>query len=119
MSPHGPRMVGRSSISGLPEPREKLVEGLRALRGLGPYLWPRDSLELRVRVVLALALLIAGKLVNITIPLLYKHAVDALSAGQAIVAVPVAIILGYGLARILSQAFNELRNGVFAKVAQR
>jgi len=74
-------MVGQSSMTGLPEPEERLGEGLRALKGLGPYLWPRDSIELRVRVVLALALLIAGKLVNITIPLLYKHAVDALSAG--------------------------------------
>ncbi|TMJ63122.1 MAG: ABC transporter ATP-binding protein/permease [Alphaproteobacteria bacterium] len=115
-------MVGRSSISGLPEPREKLVEGLRALRGLGPYLWPRDSIELRVRVVLALALLIAGKLVNITVPLFYKEAVDALSGtgtAAAAIAVPVGVILAYGLARVLSQGFNELRNGVFAKVAQR
>src|SRR5258707_1881972 len=123
MSPHGPRMVGRSSISGLPEPKEKLAEGLRALRGLGPYLWPRDSIELRARVVLALALLIAGKLVNITVPLLYKQAVDALSgtgsASAGIIAVPVGVILAYGLARVLSQGFNELRNAVFAKVGQR
>ena len=122
MSPHGPRMVGRSAISGLPEPQEKLAEGLRALKGLGPYLWPRDSIELRVRVVLAMALLIAGKLVNITVPLFYKQAVDALSgAGTAgaVIAVPVGLILAYGLARVTSQGFNELRNGVFAKVAQR
>jgi len=115
-------MVGRSAISGLPEPQEKLAEGLRALKGLGPYLWPRDSIELRVRVVLAMALLIAGKLVNITVPLFYKQAVDALSgAGTAgaVIAVPVGLILAYGLARVTSQGFNELRNGVFAKVAQR
>src|ERR1700746_2764953 len=112
MSPHSPRMVGRSSIGGLPEPEERLGEGLRALKGLGPYLWPRDSVELRVRVVLALAFLISGKLVNITIPFLYKHAVDVLSGGSpAIIAVPVATILGYGLARVMSQGFNELRNG--------
>ena len=121
MSPHGPRMVGRSSISGLPEPKEKLAEGLRALKGLGPYLWPRDSIELRARVVLALVLLIAGKLVNITVPLLYKEAVDALSGPAAAnaIAVPVGVILAYGLARVMSQGFNELRNGVFAKVGQR
>src|SRR6266513_2412614 len=122
MSPHGPRMVGRSAFSGLPEPQEKLAEGLRTLKGLGPYLWPRDSIELRVRVVLAVALLIAGKLVNITVPLFYKQAVDALSgAGTAgaVIAVPVGLILAYGLARVTSQGFNELRNGVFAKVAQR
>src|ERR1044071_4268676 len=122
MSPHGPRMVGRSSFSGLPEPQEKLAEGLRALKGLGPYLWPRDSVELRVRVVVALALLIAGKLVNITVPLLYKQAVDALSgagAAGAVIAVPVGVILAYGLARVMAQGFNQLRDGVFAKVAQR
>src|SRR4051794_28938293 len=125
MSPRGGRMVGRSSVSGLPEPDERLGEGLRALRGLAPYLWPRDSLELRLRVVLALVLLVAGKLVNITIPLFYKHAVDALSVNTGaapnpgLVAVPVALILSYGAARVLSQGFNELRNGVFAKVAQR
>ena len=123
MSPHGPRMVGRSSIAGLPEPNERLVEGLRALKGLGPYLWPRDSVELRARVVLALALLAAGKLVNITVPLFYKAAVDALSgpgaAAAGMIAVPVGVILAYGLARVLSQGFNELRNAVFAKVGQR
>ena len=120
MSPHGPRMVGRSAVAGLPEPEERLREGLRALKGLGPYLWPRDSLELRVRVVLAVVLLIAGKLVTITIPLFYKHAVDALSRpSSALIAVPVAMILAYGAARVLSQGFNQLRDGVFAKVEQR
>src|SRR5882762_5582980 len=123
MSPHGPRMVGRSSVSGLPEPKERLVEGLRALKGLGPYLWPRDSVELRARVVLALALLVAGKLINIAVPLFYKAAVDALSgpgaAAAGLIAVPIGVILAYGLARVLSQGFNELRNAVFAKVGQR
>jgi hypothetical protein len=123
MSPHGPRMVGRSSISGLPEPDERLRQGLRALKGLRPYLWPRDAFELRVRVVLALLLLIAGKLVNITIPFIYKQAIDALSGPAAAhagaIAVPIAAILAYGAARVMSQGFNELRNAVFAKVGQR
>ncbi len=120
MNPHGPRMVGASSTPGLPEPDERLGQGLRALKGLGPYLWPRDSLELRARVVLALALLIAGKLVNIAIPFFYKDAVDALSVkSPGAIAVPIAVILAYGAARVLSQGFNELRNAVFAKVGQR
>jgi ATP-binding cassette, subfamily B, heavy metal transporter len=123
MSPHGPRMAGRSSIAGLPEPEERLKEGLRALKGLGPYLWPRDSLELRVRVVAAVLLLIAGKLSTITLPLFYKRAVDTLALSTApqprLIAVPVAAILAYGAARVLSQGFNELRNAVFAKVEQR
>jgi len=113
-------MVGGGSSAGLPEPDERLGQGLRALKGLGPYLWPRDSLELRIRVVVALALLIAGKLISIAIPFLYKDAVDALSVkSPGVIAVPVLAILAYGAARVLSQSFNELRNAVFAKVGQR
>jgi len=69
--------------------------------------------------VLALAFLLAGKLVNICVPLLYKQAVDALSPANLAIAVPVGLILAYGLARVMSQGFNELRNAVFAKVSQR
>ena len=120
MSPHSPRLVGRSSIAGLPEPEERLAQGLRALKRLAPYLWPRNALGLRVRVVLALLLLIAGKLVNIVVPLLYKHAVDALTVPKpGLIAVPVAVILAYGAARVMSQGFNQLRDAVFAKVSQR
>src|SRR4029077_10365114 len=71
---------------------------------------------------LALTLLIAGKLINITVPLLYKEAVDALSGTGAtggLFAVPVGVVLAYGLARVMAQGFNQLRDGVFAKVAQR
>ncbi len=122
MSPHGPRMVGRSSVTGLAEPEERLAAGLRALKGLRPYLWPRDSFELRLRVVLAMLLLVAGKLVTITIPFFYKAAIDALArpaAASAIIAVPVGVILAYGAARVMSQGFNQLRDAVFAKVEQR
>src|SRR5215831_19885759 len=97
----------------------RLTDELRALKSLAPYLWPRDSFELRARVVLALAFLLAGKLVNIYVPLLYKHAVDALAPSDTTVVVPAALIIAYGFARVLSQGFNELRNAVFAKVGQR
>src|SRR6516162_8222956 len=116
---------GRPITIGAAARKGRLKDELRALRSLAPYLWPRDSFELRARVILALALLLAGKLVNIYVPLLYKHAVDALapasgtSLGAAAVAVPTALIIAYGLARVMSQGFNELRNAVFAKVSQR
>jgi ABC-type transport system involved in Fe-S cluster assembly fused permease/ATPase subunit len=119
MSPHG-----RPVSVGPPRAKGRLKDELRALRSLAPYLWPRDSFELRARVVLAVAFLLAGKLVNIYVPLLYKQAVDALapapgSSAAGIVAVPIALIVAYGLARVMSQGFNELRNAVFAKVSQR
>jgi len=77
-------------------------------------------MDLRLRVVIAIALLIGAKGVNVTVPLFYKEAVDLLSADQAtLVSVPLALLVGYGLARILALAFGELRDAVFAKVAQR
>jgi len=114
MSPHG-----RPISIGPARPKGRLKDELQALKSLAPYLWPRDSFELRARVVLAVAFLLAGKLVNIYVPLLYKHAVDALSPSNAVVTVPIALIVTYGAARVMSQGFNELRNAVFAKVSQR
>ena len=115
MSPRG-RSV---PLLGPPRRKGRLKHELRALRSLAPYLWPRDSLELRARVLLALAFLVAGKLINISVPLFYKNAVDALSPANLAIAVPVGLIVAYGVARVMSQAFNELRNAVFAKVSQR
>lgn len=92
----------------------------RAFRSLAPHLWPRGSLELRGRVLLAIALMVGAKLVNVYVPILYKQAVDILNgeAGAA-VALPLGLLVAYGLARLFSVAFGELRDAVFAKVAQR
>ncbi|MCH7865722.1 MAG: ABC transporter ATP-binding protein/permease, partial [Proteobacteria bacterium] len=93
---------------------------LQTLRTLLPYLWPEGEAELRFRVVAAMALLALAKITNVVVPIFYKHAVDALSTDTArILAVPVALLVGYGLARVLAQTFGELRDAVFAKVAQR
>ncbi len=96
----------------------------RALRHLLPYLWPRAPsaswLEMRLRVVVALVLLILAKLANVYVPLLYKEAVDIVSAETAaVIAVPVGLLVAYGGLRVLSVAFGELRDAVFARVAQR
>ncbi|MBY6262972.1 ABC transporter ATP-binding protein/permease [Azospirillum sp. 412522] len=98
-----------------------------AIRSLGPYIWPSDSLETRVRVVLAMLLLVGAKVANVYVPIFYKHAVDALtpaSAGGSVgpgaaVTIPLGLIVAYGLARVTSLVFAELRDAVFATVAQR
>ena len=86
---------------------------------LGRHLWPKDEWGLRARVVAGLVLLVLAKLTNVYVPILYKHAVDALGEKAAVVAVPVALILAYGFARVLAQAFGEVRDAVFAPVSQR
>jgi len=100
---------------------------LATLGTLAPYLWPPGALGLRVRVVLAVCCLIVAKAANVYVPILYKRAIDALggagtgvsSAAAVITAVPLALILAYGTARVLSLIFGELRDAVFARVTQR
>ena len=87
---------------------------------LGRHLWPKGEWGLRGRVVAALLLLVLAKITNVYVPILYKHAVDAFGDPKIqAVAVPVALILAYGVARVLAQAFGELRDAIFAPVSQR
>ena len=87
---------------------------------LGRHLWPKGEWGLRSRVLAAVVLLILAKVTNVYVPIFYKHAIDALGEPKAqAVAVPVALILAYGLARVLAQAFGEVRDAVFAPVSQR
>ena len=96
------------------------IGGVAVIRELLPYLWPKGQWALRTRVVLALCCLVGAKVAIVYIPIFYKDAVDALSGeGQLAVTLPVAAILAYGLARVLSLGFGELRDALFAKVAQR
>ena len=93
--------------------------GLSALRSLAPFLWPKGEIGLRVRVVAALTFLALSKLANVYVPILYSHAVDALGEGHGPIVLPVALIVGYGIARVLALGFGQLRDAVFARVGQR
>ena len=93
------------------------------LTRLFPYLW-----TYRWRVVAALAFMVAAKLANVGVPLLLKNLVDAMSPNggvvngkidvQALVVVPVALLLGYGALRLCTSLFTELRELVFAKATE-
>ena len=87
---------------------------------LARHLWPKGEFGLRSRVVFAMVLLVLAKVTNVYVPLLYKRAVDALGEPTAqAIAVPIALILAYGGARVLAQAFGEIRDAIFAPVSQR
>ncbi|HRA23607.1 MAG TPA: ABC transporter transmembrane domain-containing protein, partial [Usitatibacteraceae bacterium] len=98
-----------------PQPAEPPATGdASVVAKLLPYLW-----EYRGRVLLALAFLITAKVANLGVPLVMKSIVDGLSGPKAVLAVPVALLAAYGLLRMSSTLFNELRDVVFVKVAQR
>ncbi|PKM22070.1 MAG: metal ABC transporter permease, partial [Gammaproteobacteria bacterium HGW-Gammaproteobacteria-14] len=96
----------------------------RILASLWPYL-----LEFRGRVLLSLSLLVAAKLATVAMPLALKYIVDSFdsSAGQGgvgeavevVLLVPLLLVLAYGLLRLASTLFSELRDAVFARVAER
>ncbi len=97
-----------------------------ALRNLWPYMWPADRPDLKWRVGWAMLALVAAKIATVLVPYIYKWATDALVAGApgrdalvvAAVATPVFLVVAYGVGRVLSTGFNQLRDALFAKVGQ-
>ncbi|MBZ8134212.1 ABC transporter ATP-binding protein/permease [Afifella sp. IM 167] len=95
------------------------------LRHLWPYMWPADRPDLKRRVLWAVLALLAAKIVTVLVPYSYKWATDALSGEgggpaylPAMLAAPVMLVVAYNLGRIISVAFNQLRDALFARVGQ-
>ena len=93
------------------------------MKGLMPYLWAKGRPDLKARVVIALMLLVGSKIVTILTPYAFKWAADSLSAQQgqtvALLSVPFFMVMAYGLGRVFSVLFAQLRDAIFAKVGQR
>ncbi|SOY87293.1 ABCB family ABC transporter ATP-binding protein/permease [Cupriavidus taiwanensis] len=108
-----------------PDPASvKLFPGQRAprsdwqtVRNLLPYVW-----HYKWRVMLALACLVAAKVANLGVPVLMKRLIDSMNitAGdpRALLAVPVGLIVAYGMLRLSATLFTELREILFSKVTQ-
>ena len=90
----------------------------KTIRDLLPYLWPKGETGARVRVSLAAICLVLAKFANVYVPIVYSQAVDALSGAPAAIVIPIGLIGGYGLLRIASSGFGELRDAIFASVQQ-
>jgi len=100
-------------------------QGMRTIRRAVPYLWPKGEPAIKARVVFAMAFLFAAKLVAVATPLVYKAAVDKLTGEGDVSAAwmlgmgAIGLTVAYGMARFLAVGFQQLRDAVFAKVAQR
>ncbi|KAI0562481.1 ATP-binding cassette transporter subfamily B member 9 group ATM protein PpABCB9 [Gracilaria domingensis] len=98
---------------------------LRVLRTLSGYLWPADDSYIKRRVVLAMGLLGASKVLSVSVPFFFKYAVDAISVSAfvaqtpAVILIPTATLIGYGAARAGASLSGEIRNAVFAAVARK
>ncbi|KAK9470541.1 P-loop containing nucleoside triphosphate hydrolase protein [Dipodascopsis tothii] len=94
------------------------------IKEMSRYLWPKGNTGAKVRVVLALSLLLGSKLLNVQVPFFFKQIIDSMNINfvdfaGTVWTVAGAAVIGYGLARVGATAFGELRNAVFASVAQK
>ena len=101
--------------------QEEKRSALRTIRRVGPYLWPQDNSAVKTRLIVSMLLLVLAKLVSAGTPFLYGYTVDSLVLPDASLFVigAIGLIIAYGLARVLSNGFQQLRDVVFAPVAQR
>ena len=100
--------------SAIHAPRNTNRADWQTLRSLLPYL-----LEFKWRVIVAMSLLIFSKLANVSVPLVLKAIIDAMDKTKSVLVVPVFLVVGYGVLRLFSTLFGELRDAVFANVTQR
>ncbi|MGF1594546.1 MAG: ABCB family ABC transporter ATP-binding protein/permease [Kiloniellaceae bacterium] len=98
---------------------------LKALAGLLPYLWPAGRNDLKARVAVAMVFLVLAKLATVTVPLVLKGAVDALTPAGAVdtaaglvLVLPLGLLLAYGAVRVAALGFAELRDSLFSAVEQ-
>jgi ATP-binding cassette, subfamily B, heavy metal transporter len=96
--------------------------GIQTVLSLLPYLWPAGNPVARLRVAVAMLFLVLAKAGAVVIPVIYARMVDALApkgGNGGMLVLPIALVVAYGLARIASAGFGELRDALFASVGQR
>jgi ATP-binding cassette subfamily B protein len=119
-----------SSASGKPDPLKlaNRADHWSVFRGLLPLVWPAERPDLRLQVMAAFGVLLVAKLVTVSVPIFFKEATDWLTANQpqsggaAVVQglgfTAAALILGYGIGRILMMLLTQVRDLFFVRVAQ-
>ena len=104
--------------------KEQRKVDLAIMREMAQYLWPKGDFGTKLRVGAALGLLVGAKILNVNVPFYFKNIVDSmnidfLAVGGTAWTVAGSMIVAYGVTRIGAALFQELRNAVFASVAQK
>jgi len=94
------------------------------VKNLWTYMWPADRADLRLRVVLAIGALMVSKVATTLIPFAYKGIIDSLDGATPDntlvmgLAIPIVLVLAYGLGNLVDAGFQQLRDVLFASVGQ-
>jgi len=107
------------SVTPVPENQSRHPSFSTLIR-LWPYLWPRNLIHIRLRVIIASVALVLGKAATMLMPLFFKEAINNLSMGiHKGILLPMVMIAAYALARLASTLFSEIRDATFAAVTQK
>ena len=95
---------------------------IKTFKLLLPFLWPEKRKDLKTRVSFAVIALILAKIASVSTPLVLGSAVNSLtelSSGiNLFMLVPIALVIGYGLTKVIALSFVEIRDALFSKVSQ-
>jgi ATP-binding cassette subfamily B protein len=104
----------------------KSGQAMNVIKSVLPYLWPKSRKDIQFRVVLAMLALVLGEILGLLAPYFYGVSVDALAPGAdedqtifMLTAGALGMVVAYGVMRILSVGFSQLRDVIFAQVGQR
>jgi ABC-type transport system involved in Fe-S cluster assembly fused permease/ATPase subunit len=106
------------AVAGTKQQTQNKSGGFGALWRFLPMLWPAEEFELKVRVIAALVLVLAGKAAVLLMPFAYKAIVDGMSGARAPFGVVAGLVAGYASARFAGVLSDNLRNALFEKVGQ-
>lgn len=109
--------------------RKNPLRASQILSQLFRFVWPKDGAGIKIRVVIALSLLVGSKLLNVAVPFVFKEIVDFLnkngkikdfgsSTQDKLILGMIVLVIGYGAARAGASLLGELRSAIFARVAQ-
>ncbi|XP_014781834.1 iron-sulfur clusters transporter ABCB7, mitochondrial [Octopus bimaculoides] len=122
---HPGASIGSTNSISLKNAKE--VTGIDIIKAISKHVWPKGKWNIKVRVSVAILLLISSKLLLVQVPFLFKYIIDHLNGSEeylslidapsTIITVSTSLIIAYGIARAGASGFNELRNAVFAKVS--
>ena len=104
----------------------KRGQGMRVIKSILPYLWPKSRNDIKLRVILAMLALVVGEILGVMAPYFYGVSVDALAPGAGedqtifmLTAGALGMVVAYGVMRLMAVGFSQLRDVIFARVGQR
>ncbi|KAJ2492218.1 Iron-sulfur clusters transporter atm1, mitochondrial [Coemansia sp. RSA 2050] len=122
--PSAPAAIPKTAAAAAAKPNGAMTKsGVKIILSMFKYVWPKGDWATKARVITALVLMVGSKMANVQVPILFKNIVDTLNidvaaTGGTLSTIAMAMLVGYGAARLGAAVMQELRTAIFANVQQ-